>query len=490
MARIVSFDWPRYGMHGLTVMLALCTVLPAQDTEQYLSDRIWASATNATGPVERNRAVGGPTSGDGTTLKVFGQEYTKGLGVAAPSEIRYTLSGVCSTFKTKAGVDESAGEAASVLFQVWADDTMLWESGVLTRRSEPAEITLDVSGKQQLTLLVTDGGDGQTDDIADWIEPSLTCGRWGTPTERIIVDGQKDVLISGVSITSTDGPCITVTGNSENVRIENSELGPCAGGILVEGARNVDIDNVYIRDAGTTGNGIDVTFSEGVIIRNSRMERVRSGVYALRSTGVRVENNSFLNVQGPLPRGQYIQFNHVYGRGNVIFCNRGENFPGESDVVEAINLYDSFGEADDPIQVVGNVIQGGGPSESSGAILLGDGGGSYQVARDNLISEPGQQGIGIAGGNDITAMNNIVHARQQPFTNVGMYVWNQDISRCFNITVEGNHVNWTNRDGKENPFWNAGNCGTVQGVESNGFGATIDMQVLHGPAAVCQAMKQ
>ena len=285
-----------------------------------------------------------------------------------------------------------------------------------------------------------------------------------------------------MSIQNPNGPCIIVV-RSQNIRIENSTLGPCLGGILVDGSSNITIDNVYIHDSGQSGNGIDVTFSSNVNITGSRFERVRTGIYALGSTGIKVERNTFLNIAGPLPRGQYVQFNHVYGRGNRISCNVGESVLGRSDIVEAINVYDSFGEPDDPILVSSNKIQGGGPSGSSGAILLGDGGGAWQVARDNIIVNPGQQGIGVAGGNNISVLGNSIYARQQPFTNVGLYVWNQHTSPCSSITVQGNSVNWTNSSGVKNPAFDAENCGTIAGWSSNNFDAAIDARLLNQPTA-------
>ena len=48
----------------------------------------------------------------------------------------------------------------------------------------------------------------------------------------------------------------------------------------------------------------------------------------------------------------------------------------------------------------------------------------------------------------------------------GVYVWNQYASPCSGHTVTRNRVRWLRADGVSNPFWNAGNCGTITGIKS------------------------
>lgn len=173
-----------------------------------------------------------------------------------------------------------------------------------------------------------------------------------------------------------------------------------------------------------------------------------------------VEKNKVLNVQGPMARGQFVQFNGVNGGGNKVICNEGESILGEGKPEDAINMFNSNGIATDPILIRGNKIKGGGPSRSGGGIMTGDGTGSYMIVQDNILVDPGQYGVAVAGGHDIKLLNNKIYAKQAPWTNVGLYIWDQYNSNCNNITVEGNEVNWTHRDGFQNPMWNGQNCGT------------------------------
>jgi hypothetical protein len=222
-------------------------------------------------------------------------------------------------------------------------------------------------------------------------------------------------------------------------------------------------------------------------VSNNRIERTKSGVYINTGTLITVERNKFLNMKGPFPGGQFVQFGRVTGGGNRIKCNVGENILNQSYPEDAINIYDSHGTAADPLLVIGNKIRGGGPSGSGGGILLGDTDGSYLIASDNVVVDPGQYGIQIGGGHHNQLLNNLVFGKQQPFTNVGMAVWQgYPTIPCSNLTSSGNVVKWTNSSGAPNAAWNDGRCGTVAGWSSNTLNAAIDASIFDRPIAACQ----
>ena len=247
-------------------------------------------------------------------------------------------------------------------------------------------------------------------------------------SDPLVIDGKVDLTISGLEIVNPKGNGITIR-NSKRIRIEGCKIGPCLGEAV----------NIYA--------------CEGVTVSRNRFESVSTGVYALDSRHIEVTRNRCLNVQGPFPRGQLAQFDKVTGEGNRITDNLALNLPGKSNPEDAINVYKSSGTADDPIQVIGNRIRGGGPSGSGGGIMTGDSGGAYIVVKDNLLIDPGQYGIAIAGGHHIQIIDNKVFGRKQPFTNVGIYVWNQSKAPSHDHTVKGNQVRWFNKGGSENPCW-------------------------------------
>ena len=307
----------------------------------------------------------------------------------------------------------------------------------------------------------------------------------GLPTAApITLSGAAGKTIANVAITNPSGPCIVIHGGSDIV-IEHVALGPCKGdGIVIDGgATRVTVRDSYVHD--TVGNGVATDGVDAVTVTGTTFARNSSGGYFLVSTHVRFERNAALDVQGPGPRGQLVQFDKVTGDGNVVRCNVMENHAGKSVPEDGINMFSSTGTAASPILVEGNRIKGGGPSMSGGGILLGDGGGAYEISRANVLADPGQYGTAVAGGSHMVIDGNRVFARKQPFTNTGIYVWDQYASSCTDVTVKGNVVDWTNRDGAKNPWWNGGNCAATTET-GNDWSASLDATIVDAVPDVCK----
>jgi hypothetical protein len=224
-------------------------------------------------------------------------------------------------------------------------------------------------------------------------------------------------------------------------------------GVFLYDCANIQIDNIYVTN-------------------------VSCGVYAVDSRSISVTDSEGRNMMGPFPRGQFVQFNNVSGTGCRISDNRFENIFGKSDPEDAINLYKCHGDPDDPILVSGNKIRGGGPSKSGGGIMLGDNGGSYIVAKNNILVDVGQYGMAIAGGDHMVITNNTIYARQREFTNVGLYIWAQAQAGCSLDEISGNRINWTKKDGTKNHKWDGKNCGDIKGWDTNILDPTLDDSVL------------
>ncbi|CAM04263.1 beta-galactosidase/alpha-galactosidase [Saccharopolyspora erythraea NRRL 2338] len=104
---------------------------------------------------------------DGGQLTIAGQGYQHGFGTHAPSHLRAYPAGTCTRFDTAVGVDDEAG-GGSVTFQVYADGQLVHDTGPLTAGQPAQPLGLDITGVRLLHLVVTDGGDGQYADHADW----------------------------------------------------------------------------------------------------------------------------------------------------------------------------------------------------------------------------------------------------------------------------------------------------------------------------------
>jgi hypothetical protein len=170
------------------------------DTVVYLSDLTWKSATNGYGPAHKDTSNGGSGSTDGKTITLAGVTYSKGLGAHAASDIRYTLAGAYTRFLAKVGVDDEVGTAGSVVFQVYADGTKLYDSAKMTGSTSTKTVDVNVTGKNELRLVITDSGDGNTNDHGDWAEaklvrPGVTDTTPPSPPTGIRTDAKGDRFV-------------------------------------------------------------------------------------------------------------------------------------------------------------------------------------------------------------------------------------------------------------------------------------------------------
>jgi chitodextrinase len=206
-------------------------------TTTYLSDLSWTSAENGWGPVERDRANGENNAGDGPALKLGTKTYAKGLGVHSRSEVSYALGGAYTRFKADIGLADYITEFGSVVFEVFIDGTKAYESGLMTPGQVKA-VDLEVTGKQQLRLVVTNADGRGRGDHANWADARLerTCAAPVADTQAPGVPGNvRTGSVSQTSLTlswdaSTDNVGVTgydlyqgstllgsVTGTSYNV---------------------------------------------------------------------------------------------------------------------------------------------------------------------------------------------------------------------------------------------------------------------------------
>jgi hypothetical protein len=102
-------------------------------------------------------------------ITIAGTSYDHGLTTHANGTYLYHLQGKHSSFYSVIGVDSANGcDQSSVIFEVLVDQIQVYKSPVLTVSSLPLEITIDVTGKNFLQLVVNDAGDGITCDHASW----------------------------------------------------------------------------------------------------------------------------------------------------------------------------------------------------------------------------------------------------------------------------------------------------------------------------------
>ena len=178
-------------------------------TASYLSDLNWRTIANGWGPAEKDMSNGEQLAGDGHTISINAVKYAKGLGVHAASDVRYTMNGACSNFSSDFGIDDESRPNGSVVFQVWADGTKLYDSGLVTGTGAAKSASVAVSGKTELQLVVTDGGNGNASDHADWANARLTCSSSATTQQPV---NQPPTVSAGAAVSITLPTSATLYG--------------------------------------------------------------------------------------------------------------------------------------------------------------------------------------------------------------------------------------------------------------------------------------
>jgi len=138
-----------------------------------ISSLVWISDTNGYGPVERDQSNGELGIEDGRTITLNGITYISGLGCHANSTINLNLNANAGQmqewFISDIGVDdEMTGINGSVVFKVFVDGVLSFDSGLMNGSTTTQHVLVNVHGASVLSLMVTDGGDGVGQDHADW----------------------------------------------------------------------------------------------------------------------------------------------------------------------------------------------------------------------------------------------------------------------------------------------------------------------------------
>jgi hypothetical protein len=145
-------------------------------------------------------------SNDMNTMQIGGVQYFQGLGVHADRTITYNLGSQYSTFFGKVGRDDEADnvyDSGKVQFVIKADGAVIWTSQVHGNNTSAEAFNVNVSGKNNLELIVNQLED-MNFDHADWVDLYLTTSGGGgcsTPTNPSNVSASASSITSGQSTT-------------------------------------------------------------------------------------------------------------------------------------------------------------------------------------------------------------------------------------------------------------------------------------------------
>lgn len=283
--------------------------------------------------------------------------------------------------------------------------------------------------------------------------------------------GEKGAVMDGLNSISA-----AFSGKAEGVTIEGIVIKNYAdNGIYFDEGSRLRLRRLTITDTGS-GSGdengaIRLKKISDITISHSYFTRVSAGILPTRCGGpVLIEWNTGINIGR-----NFIQLGRCKGAGIRIQNNTMKRQEGPlrneaADVEDWISVYRSDGTKESPIRVRHNRARGHGYSKSGSFIMLGDAGGSFQIAEENVGVNPGQVGIGIAGGHNIRVINNILYSGKWEDSNVALY--SADYSSpfpCDAHVIKNNRSLWFHRTGKQNNLFidEENYCNTI--AENNKF---------------------
>jgi len=219
------------------------------------------------------------------------------------------------------------------------------------------------------------------------------------------------------------------------------------------GTADVSLTHLVFRNIGKEVNGqkygaVKFEWAQNVEVSDSYFESVTSGIRFLNSQGpLEVKGNEVLN-----PGRNFFQCDKCWGEGIRIERNTMEHTQqyGTDKLEDFISIYESSGTESDYIRVSQNRARtdgsGEGISLSGSFIILGDHGGSYQVAEGNIGVNPGNVGVGAAGGHNIHIIDNRMYSDPiKDISNVAFYSFLTPIGTeisCSNHISSGNRAYW------------------------------------------------
>ena len=153
------------------VRLRQATSTEPPTTAAYVSDLTWTRRRTAGGPSSATCRTASSRPGTEPRSRSTARPTRRASARTPQSDVRVRDTPECTAFQSDVGIDDEVGPNGSVVFQVFLDGVKAYDSGTMNGSAATKTIDLDVTGKSELGLVVTDGGDnGNAYDHADWAE--------------------------------------------------------------------------------------------------------------------------------------------------------------------------------------------------------------------------------------------------------------------------------------------------------------------------------
>jgi hypothetical protein len=322
-----------------------------------------------------------------------------------------------------------------------------------------------------------------------------------TQTMTLTISGQNNVVISGLTISTTRGDCIDIV-NSRNVTIQASQVGPCgtsnstgsSRGISISGASYINVYDSYIHVENLAAvcddshDGIYITETTGPVT-------LQGNVIAFNQNNVRVNNASNVAVIGNF-------LLNTRGSASCSFAPnlKGHSFQAWADNTSAPNLniaavnnyvlashepqYKFPGAASDYINfgVTNGVLAqdnwvGGDPTntDQNACGIIADFAANSAQFINNVVSNTFNCGISIGSGtNQTVSGNKVVLLPPTAGGASGITVANYYSVPCGPVSISNNIAYTVQPSGWLQSFYNY-NCGPITQTNNTWDRAAFNM---------------
>jgi hypothetical protein len=153
----------------------------------YLSDINYVSNYQAWGSLGIDKNI------SQNILAIGNNNYAKGLGAHAKSEIKYRIPKGSKFFHAYCGLDKSMASSGSVQFKILLDNTLIWYSDSI-RSESITEVLIPLKEEKEITLIIDPLGNNSSDH-ANWGEAAF----WekSPPNHTLYLNNKSDFKHEG-----------------------------------------------------------------------------------------------------------------------------------------------------------------------------------------------------------------------------------------------------------------------------------------------------
>ena len=147
------------------IIFSLVSISTLSAQTVWLDQLDLSPTTQGWGVPKKNRTV------DDNIMTIAGKTFERGFGTHAESSLFIQLDGKANSFTAQVGIDDEViGRHPAVEFIVYGDGVKLWSSGVMYDGDTARLCNVKLLGVKKLELRVTDGGNGDSSDHANWAD--------------------------------------------------------------------------------------------------------------------------------------------------------------------------------------------------------------------------------------------------------------------------------------------------------------------------------